>query len=208
MTSKTRQALRATVALGGMAALGAGAAAPAFAAETTSPNLDVAQLVEFDKLQTAGVDGFTTDSVLPVETLATDVGNALAAHDARTTTAGPTDSISSIGQMPGFSFEVPPTSFGTAGEKEFDQTGMTPMMQPVMEHALPAIVGGQRVGTASDETSTVGQDTGLPGPVNGPFNAVAGPALAGLGPSAGDVVGTVSNSTTNDDTTSNHEFQV
>lgn len=216
-----RQTLRATLALTGMAALGAAAAAPAFAAgpadttgpagpaETTTPNVDVAQLVELNKLNTAGVDGFTTDSVLPVESLATDVGKALAAHQASRTAAGPADPISSIGQMPGFAFELPPTSFGTAGEQQFDQTGLAPTMTPVMEHAIPAIVGGQHVSTAAaDQGSVVGQDNGLPGPVNGPANQAAGPVLGGVMPATGDAVGTLSDSTTNDDTTSNHEFQV
>ncbi|MGE3289619.1 MAG: hypothetical protein AB7J32_26470 [Pseudonocardia sp.] len=205
-----RQALRATVALSGMAAIGAGAAAPAFAAETTTPNVDIAQLVEFNKLNTAGVDGFTADSIVPAGTLAADVGKALEAHRASRTAASPTDPISSIGQMPGFAFELPPTTFGTAGEQQFDQAGLAPMMTPVMQHALPALTGGQRVSTAgaSDQGSVVGQDNGLPGPVNGPANEAAGPVLGGLMPAASDAVGTLSDSTTNDDTTSNHEVQV
>lgn len=206
MTSTARQALRATVALTGMAAIGAGAATSALAAETTTPNVDLAQLVEINKLNTAGVDGFTTDSVVPVNSLAGDVAGVLASAQARKTTAGPTDSLTSIGGLPAFNFEMPPTEFGTAGEHEFDQVGMSPMMNPVMQYAVPSVLGGQRVSTAGEDS--LAQDNGLPEPVNGPANDAANPVTGSVLPSTAAVFGTLSDSTTNDGTTSNHEFQV
>lgn len=232
MTSTARQALRATFALTGMAALGAGAATPALAAETTTPNVDIAQLVEFNKLHTAGVDGFNTDSMVPVDSLAGNVAGVLAAAQARHATSGPTDSLTSIGQLPGFNFELPQTDFGTAGptdlaalgtvgsgalqhvavptagEQQFNQVGVGPMMNPVMQYAVPAVLGGQRMGTAGPSDESFGQDNGLPQPVNGPANDAASPVTGSLMPAVASTFGTISDSTTNDGTTSNHEFQV
>lgn len=227
MTSTARRVLRATAAVTGIATLGAGFAGSAFAAEQQAD-------VQRGGLQVASIDGFNTESVVPVEALSTDVANAVAGGQGpKAPVASPTD-LASIGQLQGFNFEMPPTTLGTAaespaglaalgqagsmglehvglptaGEAQFDQTGMSPMMNPVMQHAVPAIVGGQRVSTAEDTPQSFGSDNGLPEPVNGPANDAAAPVTSSVMPTAASTFGTLSDSTTNDDTTSNHEFQV
>jgi hypothetical protein len=202
MTSTARRVLRATAAVTGMAALGTGIAGAAFAEE--------AHVQRGEGFQMASIDGFDTDSMLPVDQLSGDgtaalLGGATAPQSA--TAASPTD-LAAIGQLQGFTFEMPPTDFNTAGEPQFDQTGMSPMMTPVMEHALPAVLGGQKVGAADDTPQTVGSDNGLPQPVDGPANEATAPATSSVMPTIATAVGTVSSATTNDDTTSNHEFQV
>lgn len=215
MTSTARRVLRVTAAVTGMAALGTGVAGAAFAEE--------AHVQRGSGFQTASIDGFDTESVVPIEQSTTDIGNLFASPTApgvpsapAATTAGPTD-LAAIGQMQGFTFEMPPLDFNTAGnrvgvptagEAEFDQTGMSPMMTPVMEHALPAVLGGQRVSTAEDTPQSFGSDNGLPQPVDGPVNDTAAPVTGSVMPTTASAFGTISDSTTNDDTTSNHEFQL
>ncbi|MGQ0573158.1 MAG: hypothetical protein ACT4RN_03020 [Pseudonocardia sp.] len=227
MTSTARRAMRATAAVTGLAALGAGFTGSAFA--------DEAHVQRGEGFQTASVDGFDTDSVLPVDQLSGDATAALLGG-ASAPAASPADDITAIGQMQGFTFEMPPMDFNTAaegndptgmaalgnmgsmgmehvavpvtGEEQFDQTGMSPMMTPVMEHALPAIVGGQQVNAADDSDQSFGSDNGLPQPVDGPANEAAAPVTGSVMPTIAMMFGSVAGSTTNDDSTSNHEFQV
>lgn len=219
MTSMARRTFRATAAVTGMAALGAAFTGTAFAEE---PHVQSGE-----GFQTASVDGFNTESMVPLESLTGDLGGAMgSAPQQKAPVASPTDAL-----LPqGFTFEMPPTQFGTAqddtgmssignvgsmglehlrmgtaGEQQFGDMGMTPMMRPMMEHALPAITG-QKMSTADD--STFGSENGLPEPANGPANEVMGPAGGSVMPTIATMMGTLGESTTNDDTTSNHEFQV
>jgi hypothetical protein len=200
MTSTAWHVLRATAAVTGIAVLGTGAAGAAFAEEAPGQKCG--------GLQAASVDGFNTDSVAPVNTLSNDVTAAIVGQHGGTTAASPTDPASA-GQLQGFTFEMPPMQFGTAGEQQFDQTGTSPMMTPMMEHALPAVIGGQQVSTADQAPQqSFGQGNGMPEPVNEPANDAAGPAGDSVMPGAAGVFGTLSDSTTNDDSTSNHEFSL
>lgn len=229
MTSTARRVLRATAAVTGMAALGTGFAGAAFAEE--------AHVQRGEGFQMASIDGFDTDSVLPVDQLSGDatgalLGGAAAPAPQSATAASPTD-LAAIGQMQGFTFEMPPLDFNTAaepagasalgsmgalgmeqvampvaGEAQFDQAGMAPMMTPVMEHALPAVLGGQQVNAADDTSQSFGSDNGMPQPVEGPANDTAAPVTSSVMPTAATAFGTLSSATTNDGTTSNHEFQV
>lgn len=221
MTSMARRTFRATAAVTGIAALGVGFAGSAFA--------DEAQTKSGEGFQTASVDGFDTESMVPLESLTSDLGNAMgSAPQQKAQAASPTDAL-----MPeGFTFEMPSTSIGTAqddtgmsslgsvgsmglehmrvgtaGEQQFDDMGMTPMMRPMMEHALPAITG-QNMAAAQQDGASFGSENGLPEPANGPANEVMGPAGGSVMPAIAAMMGTLGESTTNDDTTSNHEFQV
>lgn len=234
MTSMVRRTVRATAAVTGMAALGAGFAGTAFADE---PNVNFSDPMKLISVDAASVDGFDTESIAPTEALSTDVAGMLAgvAGKQAAPTASPADDVAAIGQMEGFNFEMPPLEFGTAaegndptgmsglghmgsmgmehlkfgaaGEEELAGAGLAPMMEPMMEHALPAITGGQQV-RAAEQEETFGSDNGLPEPVDGPANDVAGPVTGSVMPAIAMMTGTVTDSTTNDDSTSNHEFQV
>jgi len=208
MTSTARQALRAAATLTGMAALGAGVAAPAFAAEATLlPNVDVNQVVDSNKFHTAGVDGFNTESVVPTDAFANDLAHTLAAYNSRRHTAD-AGGLTSVTPDP-FVFSLEPTGLNTAGEQQFDDLGMSPMTTPMMNHAVPAILGGQKISTAdSSPDQGFGQDNGLPDPADGPVNGAASPVTGSVKPTTKGAFGALSDTTSNDGTTSNHEFQV
>lgn len=214
MTSMARRTIRATAAVTGIAAIGAGLAGTALAEETSMvPNVqatDIAKVDGIDQMGSVGiasVDGFNTESVAPTNALSADLATVLAGMNGRQNTAGPTDSLTAIGGMEGFQFEMPPTTFGTAGEQQFSDMGMAPMMEPMMVHALPAITG-QTISTAAEPGgSSFGSENGLPEPVDGPANDATSPATGSVMPATADTMAMLSNSTTNDDTTSNHSFQ-
>lgn len=198
MTSMARRTFRATLAVTGMAALGAGFAGTAFAGE---PNVQ-----KSDSLQAASVDGFNTESVVPSDQVSKDVGNVLAPKP-KAATSGPGD-LTWIGQnTEPFQFSMEPTSVGTAGEEFTEPSGLSPMMTPMMEHAVPAVTQ-QNLRAAKSDNSELGKSNGLPEPANGPANDAAGPVSDSVMPATASTVGTVGDTTSNGDLGSNHEFTI
>lgn len=234
MTSMARRAMRVTAAVTGVAALGTGFAGNAFAAE---PAIDFAAPMDLLAVNTASVDGFDTESIAPTEALSGDFAETIVgatSSQGASTASSPIDPATA-GALGGFHFEMPPTQFATAGEEymgetglaslghmdgvempalaaptageaQSDQLGLTPMMRPMMEHAVPAITG-QQVGVAS-EGQSFGSDNGLPEPVDGPVNEVTGPVTSSVMPALAMMTAAVTDSTSNNDSTSDHSVEL
>jgi len=212
MTSKPRRSLRATAAVTGMVALGAGFTGTAQAEE--------AHTQQGAGLHTASVDGFSTESIVPTDALLKDT-DALLNDMAETITelkgsqaaraASPTDSLAERGQLQGFQFEMPPTEFSSAmnttGEEQLAGTGLEPTTTAMTRYVVPAVTGGQRIRAAGPEQQ-FGSENGFSQTVDGPADNGAGPVTGSVMPAIAMITGTVIDATSNNDSTSNHKVVI
>lgn len=186
MTSLAKRTLRATAAVSGMAALGAGFAGTAAAAvpmTVDSPNSTA--------VNTAQVDDFDSENIVApdslVNTMAGDSSGSPVTPSMQT--AGP-----SLLDEPGiWQFELPDQQFQTAGPDADTMFGS------MAEHTVPSAAG--QPGTDPTESS-FGQDNKGPAGSEGAL----GPASSSADSATSKTTSTASEMTSNNDATSNHNI--
>ncbi|MGH3566711.1 MAG: hypothetical protein ACRDRH_11905 [Pseudonocardia sp.] len=186
MTSLAKRTLRATVAVSGMAALGAGFAGTAAAAvpmAADSPNSTA--------VNTAQVDDFNSDNaVAPDSVVNTIAGNMSGSPVAPSMqTAGP----SLVEEPRIFQFQMPDQQLQTAGPDADTMFGS------MAEHTVPSAAG--QPGTDPTESS-FGQDNRGPAGTEG----ATGPASSSADSAASKTMSTVGEKTSNNDPASNHNI--
>lgn len=186
MTSLAKRTLRATAAVSGMAALGAGFAGTAAAAvpmTVDSPNNTA--------VNTAQVDGFNSDSILSPESMANSVAGNMSGTPV--TPSMQTADPSFIDDLGVFQFELPNQQFQTAGPDADTMFGS------MAEHTVPSTAG--QPGTDPTKSS-FGQDNKGPA---GSESAI-GPASSSADSATSKTMSTASEMTSNNGATSNHNI--
>lgn len=187
MTSLAKRTLRATAAVSGMAALGAGFAGTAAAAvpmTVDSPNSTA--------VNTAQVDDFNSDSIVSPESMLSSAGGNTSGSPVAPSmqTAGP-----SLDDLGVFRFEPMDQQFQTAGPDADTMFGS------MAEHTVPSAAGQ----SGTDPTkSSFGQENKGPAGSEGAL----GPASSSTDSATSKATSTASEMTSNNDATSNHNVIV
>lgn len=198
MTSLARRTLRATAAVTGMAALGAGFAGTAAAVPMTAatPN--------HTAVNAAQVDDFNTDDGVSQEQMSSTLESLSSEVPLGQV---PSRSESPVNDLSLFSFEMPNMQMETASAAPGAGTEAMfgPMLDSMSQHAIPAVA--ESPGTDPD-TAEFGQDNGTPFDAAGPANGATEPVFSSAEPAMTMIVGSASEMTSNNDTTSNHTVNI